>query len=154
MSSGSELAAQFVQLEMHKNERMASIQTFIEEMYGPDAKATLKIEGKGGGVEQSLREAWAKEGIDQVKVSGRTVYIRSEVVGFAAGGNKPRMFAALNDAGYGDLVITREDVNYNTMRSFLREFPKDEDGLPELPTQELEEAIELQKRTSVQTRKA
>jgi len=152
--SGSELAAQFVGLEHMKDDVMEKLQEVIQTMYGSDAKATLKIEGKGAGVEHQLRVQWAKENIDQVKVSGRTVYIRSEVIGFAAGGDKNRMFEAFQDAGYGDLVVIRKDVNFNTMRGFLKEFKIDEDGLPVLPTPELEQAIETQKRISVQTRKA
>lgn len=153
--TGSELAAEFVQLESEKDVLMETVRQIIEDLYGPDAKAKLTIEGKGsGGIEHRLRAQWAKENLTQVKISGRTVYLRSEVVGFATGGDKPRMHAALREAGYGDLVVSKEEVNYNTMRGFLGEFPKDDDGLPVLPTPELEAAIELTKRVSVQTRKA
>lgn len=154
--TASELAAEWAEIEDRINDLKSQLEAEYRKLHGPDARiGTVEVKGKSDelGLEPALVSAFAMEGVEKIRIAGRTVYIRSELVGFYS--DKDRAHAALREAGYGSLVKTVESVHFNTMKSFLNELEIDPDtNLPVLPTDELQEAIEVRRRNSVRTRKS
>ncbi len=82
-------------------------------------------------LECDLLDQMGDSGISQLKCDGVTVYIHSQL--WASPIDKPAVCQALIDEGYEELVSTDPNVNSSKLSSFIREFPRTDDGLPELP---------------------
>jgi hypothetical protein len=143
----------FADLELRRRELENELQLVVEQMHGDQAKCKTSIENRGGGLEREIMERWAASGTEQVKVKGLTLYVRSELIGTAAE-SPDHLCDAFEASGLGDMVKTRREVNFQTLRGFLNEQEKDDDGYPILPTQELQEAVDVKQKMTLRTRKA
>lgn len=69
----------------------------------------------------------------------RTIFLHRQLWAKAQDGNNDRMFAALREAGMGDMI--HEAVNTNTLSSWVRDLAQEQDAdIPELPP-ELKDAV-------------
>lgn len=136
---GAELAARIAEID----EAIATLESQLNEQ-----------KKHRQAVEQDLMEAWAREGTQQVRTNGRTVYVREEWIGSAEDGNTEAMCDALEAAGFGDLVKTSRGVHFRTMGSFVKEHVDEESGEPTFPTEDLQKKIRATKRVSVRSRRS
>ncbi len=94
----------------------------------------------------SLLENLAQEGVDQVKLDGRTVYIQRQI--WAKFDDKDAAIAALKDSGLTEYVY--ETFNSNSLSAFLRECEDEDRNLPK----EFSGIIESNEVYKLRTRKA
>lgn len=113
------------------------------------------LEAEKGRLEARLIEEMALEGIQNMKVNGRTIYIQRQTW---AGhfGDKDGLCQALIKAGMQEYVS--ETFNTNQLSAFVREFDPEntlteEEIIQKLPI-ELQDKIKVTHRFNLRTRKA
>ena len=141
--SASQLGKRYTELDHERRELEEKLKEVKDELSELDAE---------------LQSAMAEDGVDKMTINGLTLYVRREIRGGARDGDKRRMIQAFRDAGMEDMVASREEIPWKRLTSYLTELAEngqtDEFGLPSLPTQELEEAVDVYERRSIRTRKA
>lgn len=78
-------------------------------------------------LEETLMNEFAENGINQMKVDGKTVYLTREL--WASPKDKDQSFNYLKLIGLGDYVA--ETVNSNSISAFVREMEKSQEPLPD-----------------------
>jgi hypothetical protein len=106
--------------------------------------ADLKqIADQMGDLEKVLLEEFSRNGMQNCKVDGATVYINRRLWAGAAEGKAENLVAALVAIGAGDLV--KPKVNSQTLSAWVAEQETDPLGMPILPP-EVKELIALTER--------
>lgn len=77
---------------------------------------------------EGIMEDFITVGIDNIKMNGRTVYIKKDIYAQIKGG-KSAAIDVLKKAGMNDLVT--EGYNTSTVNAFVRECIKGDEALPE-----------------------
>lgn len=100
-------------------------------------------------IDTQLSEAMLTADCPNFKRKDKLFYLKTRLFASAKDGQKQRLYQALKDAGYGDLVY--ETVNANTLNSFVKE-QLEENGGEELPAW-LAEVVKTTDKVSVGVRK-
>lgn len=120
-----------------------------------DAEAALAVvKSQRAEVEQELLEKMAEEGLDQVRAQKHTVYIRREFWPKVLDESPGKQCLIKKLKSHPDTrPFIRESYHTQTLRSWILELPRDDDGLPILPKR-LSDLLGVSDKFSVQTRKA
>ena len=108
---------------LDKVKRIVAIKNELDELDG-QMKA-LKAEYDK--LEPEVIEYMSSEGIQNLAVDGRTVYVKRQLWASVNQGN-PAALDILRDNGLSDFI--EEKVNSNRISSFVREFEKNEEEIP------------------------
>lgn len=140
---------------------MSSIE-LTKEIVALDAKVkemeqvVKDLKAERANVEAMLLEAWAVEGIDQLKVDGRTVFTQSTTRANIK--KNPEAFEAFAAHGAPDLI--KETINANSLAAWVRE-REVEGSSPDDPVEkrfnidpELARFISVHDQTHVRVRKS
>ena len=100
-------------------------------------------------LDRELSDAMAEEEVERFSRNGSTFYLNTRLYASPAAGGKENLFAALRENGYGDIIT--ENVNVNTLASFVKEQIAENDG--ELPVW-LGECVNTYEKVTVGIRKA
>lgn len=101
-------------------------------------------------VEEKVKEAFSREGIQRMSMDGRTVYLRHSIYARLDKDRKEQAHDALRMLGLGDMI--KPKVHTGTLSSWVREQEKDRQGIPELPN-ELEGLVLVSDTVDVSVRK-
>lgn len=122
---------------------MVKVKEFIRLQAEEDCleKQLKEVKGKLGTVEKELLDEFSREGVQNININGRTVYLSRKVVARPKGGRK-EVIEALIAAGLADFINT--DPNYNTqsLDAYIRGQEENGQGIPE-PLQSVLEVTEL-----------
>lgn len=125
---------QFLDLESQESE--------IEERL----KAVKRLKSA---LEKEILDEFEKDGVHNIKLNGRLVYLYRKVVARPKNG-KESVIDALRSAGLEDLLNTEPTYNTNTLDAFIRDAQANEQPIPAA----LQEALEVTELFFVRTRKA
>ncbi|MBN2377033.1 MAG: hypothetical protein JXD22_11570 [Sedimentisphaerales bacterium] len=112
-------------MDMEKLKRFAELAKAKEK-----ANADLDaIKTEMAELEPELLEVFIENETTQIKIADRTIYVDSRI--FASAIDQKELCAYMTEEGFGDMV--KEAINGNTLSSYVREFERDEEGVPVLP---------------------
>ncbi len=100
-------------------------------------------------LEEYMMDNMAKSGQQSIRINGHTVYLHRQLWAAPANG-ADHLHIALKAEGYGDLVEPK--INSQRLSALVREFERDEEGMPIMPGG-LHEAIKVTEKYSVRVRK-
>lgn len=108
---------------MEKIKQLIEIKKQLDELDAQTKKLKAEFEALGPEVIQYLEQ----EGLDRVTMDGRTVFVRRQL--WASVKKDPFALDILRDNGLGDFI--EEKVNSQRISSYVREFEKNGQEIPE-----------------------
>lgn len=113
-------------------------------------KALARLKEEASQLEKDLVEEFAREGVQNVKLSGETLYLQHKVVARARDGDRTRVAQALITSGLGDYVKLEPSWNTQAVEAWLREALRNGEDIPAAVREALEvtELVFLRVRSS------